>query len=136
MTFSKSRIVAGGHLGFSGCTIFWPFGRISIGYGFHPVKFERPSSSGSQVTAFAKSKMAAGRHLGFNIFKISSPQDALPLAWASIWQNFKILAQTVQKLWVSENPKWRPAAILDFDVVRHPAIPIDSRRLRLPSCEI
>ena len=115
---------------------FRPFGRITVGIGFHPVKFERLSSNGSQGTALTKSKMAAGRHLGFHFFKNSRSRNALLLARACIWQNFNILAQTVQKLRLSENPKWRPAAILDFDAVRRPAIPMDSCRPWLPSCEI
>ena len=115
---------------------FRPFGRITVGIGFHPVKFERLSSNGSQVTPLTKSKMAAGRHLGFHFFEKYGSRNALLLVRACIWQNFNILAQTVQKLWPSENSKWRPAAILDFDAVRHPAIPMDSCCLQLPSCEI
>ena len=80
--------------------------------------------------------MAAGRHLGFYFLMISSHWDALVLVGACIWQNFNILAQTVKKLWLHENPKWRPVAILDFDAVRRPAIPMDSCCLWLPSCEV
>ena len=75
-----------------------PFQWILVAYGFHPVKFERHSSNGSQVMAFPKSKMAAGRHLGFYFLRISSRRDALVLVRAYSWQNFNILAQTVQKL--------------------------------------
>jgi len=77
--------------------------------------------------------MAACRYLGFCFVGISSPCDAHLLALLCIWQNINILAQTVQKLWHSENPKWRAAVILDFGVARFLAI---ACRLRLPSCKI
>jgi len=80
-------------------------------------KLEVSRSSRSKVmTSEPKSKMAAGGLPGLSSFVNFGNFVMFPPWISSPVPNLKCLAQAVQKLWpLNRNPRWRPAATLDFD---------------------
>ena len=79
---------------------------------FHAIIWNRSWTAGIK----RKSKMAAaGRHLGFHLKIKKWCVELLILIIGSCTRNFTQLSETVPELQVlKENPRWRPAAILDF----------------------
>jgi len=107
----KSKMVAGDHLGFCflsilvipPCSPHWSLGLCQF-WSFAPKPFKRYGLS-SWLQNWGRWPIFVNFH-HLSLFGLSISRLVL---------NLKCHAHTVQNLWVcNRNPKWRPAAILDF----------------------
>ena len=113
----RNRYWAGRHLGFhlkikKWCVVLLKLMIGSCTKNFNAIIWNRSWTAGIK----RKSKMAAaGRHLGFHLKIKKWCVELLIFIIRSCTKNFTQLSETVPELQaLKENPRWRPAAILDF----------------------
>ena len=113
----KSKMAAGRHLGFHLKIKKWCMELFILIIGSCTKNFTQLSEIVPELAGIKrKSKMAAaGRHLGFHLKIKKWCVELFILIIGSCTKNFTHISETVPELQaLKENPRWRPAAILDF----------------------